>query len=495
MGWAARSSPPFLFGEPQTDSCVFHDMALNTERQKCAHLLRRFGLGASEAELDFYLKDGLDGAISLLLNYDATPEGFDLDPEAMANQQGNLQPQFISVWWTARLMVTARPLQEKMTLFWHDHFATSGSKVTGGRLMAGQNEVLRANATGNFRTLLREVSKDPAMLFWLDNQYNVKGKPNENFAREVMELFTLGIGNYTEKDIQEGARAFTGWSLGATNRRVGEVNDKNIKRGSAGFQFRPLLHDNGEKQFLGKTGPLTGDDVIDTLCDMPRTAWYITWKLWNWFAYETDKDPVIDRLADKFHKSNLNIKLLLQGIMKSPEFYSEKAERKIYKNPVDFVIATSRQIGLGQYVAQQLAITDNQGPRRAGPAALARQKLKSMGMDLLFPPDVAGWDGGQNWVTSATMVERINWARLLFGRDGRSVRYPVYGLISSDPTPRGLANKLISVFDAPLPPEKVALLVQAASKASQGQITPQNAADVAVVVAEMIFASPEFQFA
>src|SRR5579862_1345225 len=190
-------------------------MALQTERQKGAHLLRRFGLGASEAELDYYLKDGgLNGAIEKLLNYENTDEGFKLDVDSFRNgKNNNINPQSVAVWWTARMLITQRPLQEKMTLFWHNHFATSGEKVTPGSMMYVQNDLLRQYATGNFREMLMAVSKDPAMLFWLDNQYNVKGKPNENFAREVMELFTLGIGNYTEQDIREGARAFTGWSI------------------------------------------------------------------------------------------------------------------------------------------------------------------------------------------------------------------------------------------------------------------------------------------
>src|SRR5688572_9675267 len=190
-------------------------MALTTERDKGAHLLRRFGLGASEAELDYYLKDGLSGAIDKLLDYDKANEGFDGEVEKFQNQNGQLQPQAVGVWWTLRLVATQRPLQEKMTVFWHDHFATSASKVQNGPTMHRHNDVLRENATGNFKAFLTEVSKDPAMLFWLDNQYNVAGKPNENFAREVMELFTLGVDNgYNEQDIKEAARAFTGWSIG-----------------------------------------------------------------------------------------------------------------------------------------------------------------------------------------------------------------------------------------------------------------------------------------
>ncbi len=471
-------------------------MALITERQKCAHILRRFGLGASESELDFYLKNGLDNAIDLLLNYDQTPEGFALDVDSMANKNGNVNVQAVSVWWAARMLVTNRPLQEKMTLFWHDHFATSGAKVLGGPVMHGQNEILRANCTGNFRTLLHEVSKDPAMLFWLDNEYNVKGHPNENFAREVMELFTLGIGNYSEKDIQESARAFTGWSIARGNGRPLAQDAKGLKRGQAIFAFRPFQHDDGEKAYLGKNGNFNGDDIIDALCDRPRTSWYLTKKIWEWFVYLDPEDALVTRFADKFHASNLNIKLLLRTIMKSPEFYSEKAERGVYKCPVDFVVTTLRQLGIGQMVAQQIAASSGDGPKRIPAAQLVRVKLKDMGMELLFPPDVSGWESGPAWVTTATMVERIEWGQILFGNGGRyNLRYPVAGLLRDDMTPQGVVNKLVSVFDAPLPASKIQKLVENARKVSGGTVTQQNAAETAALVAKLIFASPEFQFA
>jgi uncharacterized protein (DUF1800 family) len=469
-------------------------MALQTERQKGAHLLRRFGLGASEAELDYYLKDGLQGAIEKLLNYENVDEGFKLDVDTFRNgKNNNLNPQSIAIWWSARMLVTQRPLQEKMTLFWHDHFATSGEKVNQGGMLYLQNEILRQNATGNFRDLLMEVSKDPAMLFWLDNQYNVKGHPNENFAREVMELFTLGIGNYTEHDIQEGARAFTGWSIQRTNRKEGEDN-----RPQASFLFRPLQHDNGDKAYLGTTGNLGGEDVINHLCDLPRTAEYITWKLWEWFAYANPEKDLVARLSGKFRQSNLSIKELLRAMMNAPEFYSEKAERAVYKNPVDFVVVSLRQLGVGQILSDMINSTE-QGTAnpiaQVQPAAQAYQVMKQMGMQLLFPPDVSGWEGGPAWVTTATMVERISWADKVFGRARFGARFTAYRIFEQDPSPRGVAQKLASIFDAPISPAKMAKLVEAAQKAMEGgRLTQQNANNVAASVSRLIFASPEFQF-
>lgn len=471
-------------------------MALQTERQKGAHLLRRFGLGASEAELDYYLKDGLNGAVEMLLDYDKVDENFNYDIEELRRKnKNNIPPQGVGVWWTARLLVTQRPLQEKLTLFWHDHFATSASKVTQGPMMYLQNEILRQNATGSFKTLLMEVSKDPAMLFWLDNQYNIKGKPNENFAREVMELFTLGIGNYTEHDIQEGARAFTGWTIRRRPRKDGDED-----RPQTEYAFNPRQHDDGEKEFLGATGNFNGDDVINHLCEMPRTAEYITTKLWEWFVYPNPDKDLVGRLADKFRRADLSIKELLRAMMTTPEFYSNKAERAIYKNPVDFVIVTLRQLGIGQIVAEIINDAAN-APEDANPlgrlaaAAQSYQSMKQMGMQLLYPPDVAGWDSGPAWVTTATMVERIAWADKIFGRGRFGARFTSYRLFEKDPSPKGVAEKLVSIFDAPLPASKMPKLIEAALKAMGGRLTPQNANATAAAVARLIFASPEFQFA
>lgn len=487
-------------------------MALRTEREKGAHLLRRFGLGASEVELDYYLEGkGLAGAIDKLLNYDSVDENFDIPIEAMANQNGQVNMPLVQLWWMLRLITTRRPLQEKMTLFWHDHFATSAAKVVGPPLMHGQNELLRANATNNFRTLLLEASKDPAMLFWLDNQFNVKGKPNENFAREIMELFTLGIGNYTEHDVLEAARAFTGWTIGRNNRPQ-RMNDQPVQqvRRNAQFVFRPVLHDNGVKEILGNKGPFNGEDVCDILVGNPQTAKYLTLKMWEWFAYPKPEASLIEKLATNFRNSGLDIKVLIRSIMESPEFYSDEAERGVFKNPIDFVVPTIRQLGVGENLMAQVK---GQSPIPRGrllPAQAAQQTTKAMGMELLFPPDVAGWDGGPAWISSATMVERIQWADRLFGVSGAGqgdrrpggggrqrsqVRFPAWSILQQDPSPQGAVDKLVSVFDAPKSEDMRSKLVEAAEKASQGRINQRNANEVAASVCRLIFGSPEFQMA
>ena len=295
-------------------------MPFTSDRERGAHLLRRFGLGASEAELDYYLAKGLDGAVELLLEPPPDPNSI-VDPEILRNDKGRIpMPQAVNAW-TLRMLATRRPLEERMTVFWHNHFATSASKVQSATLMLGQNDTLRQNALKPFPTLLDAVSKDPAMLFWLDNQQNVKGKPNENFAREVMELFTLGIGHYTETDVQEGARAFTGWAL----RRGG-------KQGEGQFLYRPLQHDSGGKTFLGQTGPFNGDDVLRILCEQPRTPEFLVTKLWDWSVWPNPDPATIAPFAARYRASGMDTKALLRDIMRSREFFSDRAARAIVKS-------------------------------------------------------------------------------------------------------------------------------------------------------------------
>ncbi len=474
-------------------------MELRTERDKVAHLLRRFGLGASNEEIDYYGQGGLSAAIDKLLNFEQTDEGFDLPPESLGGKNAQIKVKALPTWWLLRLIVTRRPLQEKMTLFWHDHFATSAAKVDIGPAMYNQNEAIRSQCVGRFQDLLTSVSKDPAMLYWLDNQFNVKGKPNENFAREVMELFTLGIGHYTEKDIQESARAFTGWSYGA--QRPNKKNPQADKPAARNTQFvmREELHDDGVKAFLGNRGNFDGDDVLGILAGNPQTALYITRKIWEWFVYPNPDAGLIDRFATNFRSKGLDIKTLLRSIMESNEFYSDRAYRSIVKNPVDFCVATLRQLGVGANLMDAMKAQDEKEIARASvPARVAANSTKAMGMELFFPPDVSGWDGGSAWISSATMVERIKWADRLFGsvatRGQISLRYPASSLFVEDSTPTGIVKRLIGVFDAPIPQAKVTQLVSAAQAASGGEITDRNANEVADAVSRLIFGSPEFQF-
>src|SRR5712691_891000 len=272
-------------------------MALDNTRSQVAHLLRRAGFGATEPELDEYTALGFAGALERLLNpeqvddsaTDAQLASLALDT---ADPESRRKIEADKFWWFNRMLLTRRPLQEKMTLFWHTHFATANFKVGDALLMLQQNQLFRDNAMGNFESLLQQVTRDPAMLIWLDNRTNRKGAPNENYAREVMELFTIGIGNYTDADVKQAARAFTGYSLNA---------DKN-------FVFQPNQHDTGDKTFLGETKNWDADDVLATLVRHPATARFISSKLFRFFAYDTPDASTIDRLANTFGASGFDVR-------------------------------------------------------------------------------------------------------------------------------------------------------------------------------------------
>ncbi len=364
-----------------------------TERARIAHLLRRAGLGASEAELDYYERLGYRGAVDALMSYDKVPEDYSGLLAQIRADAPQLRMPHVKTWWVARLLSTRRPLQERMVLFWHNHFATSASKVNRAELMMAQNETFRRLALGSFREILLAVSRDPAMLLWLDNHLNRKGKPNENFARELLELFTLGIGNYTEQDVQEAARAFTGWTL----------------RPQVGFQFVPALHDDGEKQFLAQRGNLNGTDIIDILVRHPKTAELLCAKLFRFFAYEQPEPAVLRALMRTYFDSGYQVGAVVRQILLSEAFISPKAVRTMVKSPVDYVIGTLRCVGLAHQVTRAMQA---QVMPRAVIALLrgADIAMQRMGMSLFYPPSVKGWDWGKAWITSATMTERLRFA-------------------------------------------------------------------------------------
>ncbi len=477
-------------------------MPLKTESEKVAHLLRRFGLGASEAELDYYGEGGYDSAVRKLLNYEDREDSIVLDDFLLRDNDGRViqNPRLAQIASYAYFLATSRPLEAKMTLFWHDHFATSAQKVSNGPTMYQHFNLLRENATGNFYEFLVAVSKDPAMLYWLDNHLNLKGKANENFAREVMELFTLGVGNYTEDDIQEAARAFTGWTYGLRRGvRVVPAREE-VPNARSVYLFDEANHDNGQKTFFGKKGNWNGDDILKMLCEMPRTASYITEKVWEWFVYPKPSKAIVQKHASVFQQSGLEIKALLKSVMLDPEFVSEKAERAIIKNPIDYCASMLRQMGLGGALAQNInAAREAEGsnaPRGSMlSAARTSQSTSTMGMVLLEPPDVAGWPAQEQWISTATMIERITWGSELFmATNGRPTAYQAFPLFSANPTTAGVVNALCSLFDVSLPAGKKQVILDAIDEQSGGRVTRQNANQVAADAMKLICATPEFQF-
>lgn len=293
-------------------------------------------------------------------------------------------------WWIGEMLRTPSPLAERMTLFWHNHFTSSLQKVRSSALMFRQNALLRRHALGNFGALLHAVAKDPAMLVYLDSATSRRGKPNENFAREAMELFTLGEGNYSEDDIREAARAFTGWS---------------IDRDTGDFRWRPFAHDGGTKTVLGRRGDFDGEQVLDILLAQPQTAEFIVAKLWREFV-SPDPDPTqTRRIAQRFRQSGYDIRTALRELLNSDAFYASANRGSLVKSPVDLVIGTVRQFDVAYSDPLPLMVT-----------------LRNLGQDLFSPPNVRGWPGGNAWIDSSTLLSRRQFLERLFRVDEAHMR-------------------------------------------------------------------------
>jgi len=358
------------------------------------HLLARTGFGPTDAEIRGYAALTREQGVNLVLRDVRTqaitpPPSFTLDTTALRypradtvtpeesrafQQQLVRQGLELRAWWMHEMLVTPSPITERMTLFWHNHFVSSQQKVRFSRLMYQQNATLRAHALGSFADLLRAASKDPAMLIYLDTAQSRKGQPNENFAREVMELFTLGEGHYGEADIKEAARAFTGWSL-----------DRDTGR----YLFRPAIHDYGMKTVLGKSGRFDGDGVLDVILDRPQTAEFITAKLWREFV-SGDPDPrEVQRIGKAFRNRNYDIKVALRFLLESDAFWDPANRGSLIKSPVELVVGTLRQLDLA--------------PGGATPFVVV---AAGMGQNLFSPPNVKGWPGGEQWINSNSLLAR-----------------------------------------------------------------------------------------
>src|SRR3984893_15095120 len=300
-------------------------------------------------------------------------------------------------WWLERMMNGPAPLLEKMTLFWHGHFATSVQKVRDGYFMWLQNDTLRRNALGNFGGLVKKISRDPAMMIYLDLQQSRKEHPNENWARELMELFTVGIGNYSEQDIREAARAFTGYRVDMTTQQ---------------FRFAPAPHDRTYKIFMGRTGALSGDDVIDVLISRPVCAQFIGKKLWRFFVEDDPPPKIVELVAQRIRAHNFEIRPVLVEIFSSEEFYSERAMSGQIKSPTEYVVQTAKLL---------------EAPLPS--ALVAQNAMRQMGQTLFAPPNVKGWDGGKAWISTSTLMFRFNFANYLINGDAMLPSGPAAGRI------------------------------------------------------------------
>jgi uncharacterized protein (DUF1800 family) len=367
-----------------------------------AHLLNRAGFGGRPADIEAAVKLGMVQTVERLINFESEPEAStnpswakadperfkrlreyrDADPEKRKEmqraQQREQREELVELrqWWLQRMVSGNRPLQEKLTLFWHGHFATSAQKVKDASLMWRQNDIFRRNAAGNWLTMLTQVSKDPAMLIWLDQAQSRREHPNENFAREVMELFVLGEGNYTERDVTEAARALTGWSF---------------ERGTQEFTFRPMAHDPGNKTVLGQTGSFNGDDVLRIIANQPQAARFITAKLWKFFVEDNPPEPLVNLLAAELQAAKLEFKPVLRAIFMSEAFYAPTVIRNQVKSPTQWLVSSVRLL-----------------ERDLPPPMISMNALRTLGQELFAPPNVKGWDGGLAWITTNNLLSRYN---------------------------------------------------------------------------------------
>ena len=390
-----------------------------------AHLLNRAAFGATPDEIGRTRQKGLTAAVRDLVDVKsdaanvpapawAHPRNIRaqrMEIKAAKDRGENFQSKVRQVrmkegdeiidlrrWWLDRMLNGPAPLLEKMTLFWHGHFATSIQKVRDAYWMWLQNDMLRRKAFENFGGLVKKISRDPAMMIYLDLQQSRQEHPNENWARELMELFTVGIGNYTEQDIRESARAFTGYRIDFTTQQ---------------FRLAPFQQDHRSKTFMGRTGNLNGDDIIDTLVSNPACAQFIGRKLWRFFVEDEPSTAAVDSVAATIRKHNFEMRPILREIFSSAEFYSDGAMGSQIKSPIQYIVQTSKMLDASL------------------PTPLASQNaMRQMGQILFAPPNVKGWDGGKEWISTSTLLFRYNFANYLINGDAilpTNVRQPRQG--------------------------------------------------------------------
>ena len=411
-------------------------MALTQSQREIAHLFRRAGFGATRADIATWAPQGRAAAVKFLVDY-GTVDNSAVEAEVATLDVPNNTGRMTRAW-LLRMSHTARPLEEKMTLFWHHLFATELGKVDNPLLMWQQNGLFRQNALPNWRSMLYAVSKDPAMLVYLDNALSRKEHPNENYARELMELYTLGQDVlYDEVDVRESARAFTGWTLDYRNKeiaaviaerdaalRVAGLTDAQKRQISDSYQakiyqvtpvylFQPSFHDIGLKTFLDKQGNLDGSDIIDNIAGQDEAAGYICAKLYNWFvARGTVPDDMLNSLVSVYFDTKYDLKEVVRSILLSDYFYAADNYLVKIKSPTEYIAGLVRQLEMK---------TDGNSMVNATTA---------LGQTLFQPPDPAGWPGQKNWINGNTIIGRTNQATTY------STRRPTATAVESfDPKP------------------------------------------------------------
>ena len=368
-----------------------------------AHLMRRAGFSATRDELEGYVAKGYEATVEQLLHPGEPGNLPDDVIRRLHVDQSELRGlTSAGAYWMYRMITTQNPLEEKIALFWHSLFATGYSKLNQARVLLNQIDMFRRHGLGAFPTLLVEVSRDPAMIIWLDNNDNHSGAINENFGRELLELFSMSIGNYSEEDVKECARAFTGWTLGNAEYmavRAGKDSIWPYGRIAWHYEYRPHDHDDREKTFLGETGRFNGEEIIDIIARNPATARFVCTRLFQFFAadeVDEEAERVVEAMKDSYFDSGYEIRAVLRTLFNAEYFKSDTARFARVKGPVELVAGAIRLAGTYR--------TPTHGVEKVAQLALY------MGQGLLEPPTVEGWHEGMEWIDSGALVERVNFA-------------------------------------------------------------------------------------
>ncbi len=426
-------------------------------RHLAAHLYRRAIFGASRAQLDEAVASSPQECVDRLFSKckDSETQAFDVEMTVMAAGLAAGEPQALEPWWLYRMLFTPAPLKERLTLFWHGHFATSAATVPNAPMMLAQNETLRQHALGHFEPLVQAVSRDPAMLTYLNSTTNARLHPNENYAREVMELFCLGVGNYTERDIQETARCFTGWEI----RR---------KR----FRFNKHQHDFGTKSLFNQTGEFDGADAVRIILAQDAAPRFIARKLVNYFVCDQPvSDELVEPLARELRDNGFHIEPVVRRILTSRYFYSQASVGQKIRSPVELAIGLLRCL-----------------EGTVGTIALATA-LQPLGQRVFFPPNVKGWDGGRKWINATTLIGRVNLVSKLLRDDNvRFANGSLADYFQDSETPDRLVDELAGLLLAVSLPNSARRELISIAKLHKGKVA-QGANDVLRTLATL----PEFQ--
>ncbi len=406
-----------------------------------AHLMRRAGFGATYDELEDCVEDGYEGTVERLLHpEEATAWDDSLIRRYHVDQNSLMLIESSQSYWLYRMINSKRPLEEKMALFWHGLFATAYGKLNHAKAVVNQTDTFRRHGLGTFRNLLSELSRDPAMIFWLDNKDNHKDAPNENYGRELLELFSMGIGTYSEADVKAAARAFTGWTIANQDyMSVRASRDSIWPHGRLDWQFvyRPEDHDDSPKTFLNQTGRFNGEDVLDIICGHPASSWFLAGKLHGFFVSDQPDETATQIIAEDLRRTGGDARSALRTIFMSEFFRSEKVRYSKVKSPAEVVAGVAHMAGAfrtPQWNIVNLALD-----------------ASFMGQEILNPPTVEGWHTGTEWVDTGTLMERVNSVAQMMGDpDQRGVRAIIDRLREGGPeySPEELVDACLSLTGA-----------------------------------------------